>query len=80
MGGGVVSFAAIHIERGPAVARTAVRVGPVTIYGLSELECARDQRSDFIQAWRDAICFELGSEEFEKFCLTRHKPRLNRVL
>jgi hypothetical protein len=75
MGRQVVSFASIDLERAPAVERTFDRVGAVTIYGLDALQCARHQRTDFIEAWRAAICFEIGSEEFEKLCLARHRSR-----
>ena len=71
----VVSFASIDLERAPVVERTFVTVGQVTIYGLAELQCAKHQRADFIEAWRAAICFEIGSEEFEKFCQARHRSR-----
>lgn len=71
MGGRIVSFASIEVERGSAVARVAEVVGGVTIFGLKELQPASLGRTGFIEAWRDAICLELGSEEFEKYCLTR---------
>jgi hypothetical protein len=71
MGGHVVSFASIEVERGPAIARAAEIVGSVTIFGLNALQCAKHRKVDFIEAWRDAICLEIGSEEFEKFCRTR---------
>jgi hypothetical protein len=74
MGGRVVCFASIDLERVPAVERTVATVGTVTIYGLTELQCAH-QRADFIESWRGAICFEIGTEEFEKFCLAPRKRR-----
>jgi len=74
MGGRVVSFASIDLQRTSAIERTVTSIGAVTIYGLSELQDAGQRRASFIEAWRDAICFEIGSEEFEKFCALDHKP------
>lgn len=71
MGGRVISFAFIEVERGPVVPRGAEIVGSVIIFGLNELQCANHCTVDFIEAWRDAMCLEIGSEEFEKFCVER---------
>ena len=74
MGGRVVSFGAIEVDRGHAPGPTAQTLGGVTIFGLNELQSAKWRNGDFIEAWRDAICFEIGAEEFEKFCLARRTP------
>jgi hypothetical protein len=68
MGARVLSFAFLELERDAMVARSVATVGSVTIYGVAELECAKSERPSFIEAWRNAICFEIGSEEFEKIC------------
>ena len=71
MGGRVVSFASIAVERAPVVVRIAEIVWGVTIFGLNELCCATEGEGGFIEAWRAAMCLEIGSEEFEKFCIAR---------
>lgn len=71
MGGQLVSFASIEVERGPFAARSVEIVGGVSIFGLNGLQMANDRPHDFVEAWRDAMCLEIGLEEFEKFCLGR---------
>jgi hypothetical protein len=73
MGSRVVSFAAIELLRPQPAARTAETVGGVTIFGRNALQHCDGPQTGFIQAWRDAMCFELGSEEFEKLCLARRR-------
>jgi len=71
MGGQVVSFASIEVERESFVERSVEIVGGVIIFGLNGLQKANGRQHDFVEAWRNAMCLEIGAEEFEKFCLTR---------
>ena len=78
MGGQIISLASVRLEQAPAVARSAESLGGVVVYGLNELQDAKTFANDFVEAWRDAMCLEIGAEEFEKFCLERRKKYFSR--
>jgi hypothetical protein len=78
MAGKVTSFALRALERiEPCEERFAIAIAGVTIFGLDQLDPATQGSGHFIERWRAAMSFQLGAEEFEKFCLgqDKHKRR-----
>lgn len=73
MAGTVASFASRAVERIDAPAtRYAVMIGEVAIFGLDQLDPGHAPDTDrFIERWQAAMSFQLGAEEFEKFCVGR---------
>ena len=73
MAGKISSFASHAVEHiAPPGPRDWVVVGRVVIFGMDQLDpAAPDGTTPFIERWRAAMSFQLGAEEFEKFCLKR---------
>jgi hypothetical protein len=72
----VTSFTFRALERITASEpRYPITIGRTMIYGLDRLEpVALPERTDlFVDRWRTAMSFQLGAEEFEKFCIGRRK-------
>lgn len=70
---GIASFASRAVERIEASEpRHARMIGDVVIFGLDQLEpAAAGEPPHFIDRWQAAMSFQLGAEEFEKFCAGR---------
>lgn len=70
----LASFALLEVERRVLPEqRYPVELGSALIFGLDQLEPAKPGVDDFVERWRAAIGFQLGGEEFEKFCARRRK-------
>jgi hypothetical protein len=75
MAGTIASFASRAVERIEAPEPRSTRtIGDVVIFGLDQLDPAiMGEPALFIDRWRAAMSFQLGAEEFEKFCAGRHE-------
>ncbi|HXR95002.1 MAG TPA: hypothetical protein VN718_03940 [Rhizomicrobium sp.] len=75
MAGTITSFALKAVERVPAPGpRHPLAVGATVIFGLDQLDPAPAPDADFIARWQAAMSFQLGGEEFEKYCMARQHP------
>ena len=77
MSGPVASFAIHAVEQMPVEQMSlpdpedALRIGPVVISGLDRLSPADPTTMSFVERWQAAMIFQLGAEEFGKFCIAR---------
>jgi hypothetical protein len=74
MAGKLGSFALHEVEHIPVPeVRYPIIIGRTMIFGLDQLDpVTASERADiFVLRWRAAMSFQMGAEEFEKFCL-RH--------
>ena len=75
MAGTITSFAFKAVERVSAPEpRHPWTVGATVIFGLDQLDPAPASDADFITRWQAAMSFQLGAEEFEKYCMARQRP------
>ena len=71
--GTIASFAIHAVEQVPPEPGSALCLGSVLISGLDRLTPAGAEEISFVERWRAAMIFQLGAEEFEKFCLSRRR-------
>ena len=74
MAGKLASFAVHAVERIPVPeVRYPTIIGRTMIFGSDQLDPVRgvEPADGFVLRWRAAMSFQMGAEEFEKFCL-RH--------
>ena len=73
MAGKLPSFAVHAVERIPAPeVRYPMIIGRTMVFRLDQLDPTGIKPADgFVLRWRAAMSFQMGAEEFEKFCL-RH--------
>lgn len=76
--GGVMIFGADRLDGASACGHTPNETKALQLTDVimdAALRVDINSGAHFLERWRDAMCREMGLDEFEKFCLSRRQRR-----